>query len=376
MTNEELTVKLLDKIGWDYDKILNPGHYKNTKDLFAGDLILAIFNTSSTEEALNTLNTPYKTFITISERFLKPLFGKLNGGGETWRFRFLHELELKECQECGRMLSYTSYHKDASNSRGITYICKDCRVSINASNYKKESCKESHKRSYLKHRSDIKARNALYRSQRELRKPPWSNELELAVIYKNCPEGMQVDHIIPLKGDLVSGLHVPDNLQYLSAEDNIRKSNSFDIEKFNNNEIWYKLNSPALSIRDKLDPLRIKIKRFKLSLINCLNCGKEFKPAKFEQSYCSKSCAGKHLNPSKESIEGYTKEFIESLIWEMPFTKGSKVVNLSDNGLRKMAIRLQCTMPPSHFHVKTKEYKDRIKKELGIKEYWGNGEIG
>lgn len=41
-------------------------------------------------------------------------------------------------------------------------------------------------------------------------------------IYKNCPEGHEVDHIFPLsKG----GLHHEDNLQYLTKEDNRKKSN-------------------------------------------------------------------------------------------------------------------------------------------------------
>ncbi|MBK7380691.1 MAG: hypothetical protein IPJ03_17170 [Ignavibacteriales bacterium] len=50
---------------------------------------------------------------------------------------------------------------------------------------------------------------------------------EILEIYEKCPDGFHVDHQIPIKGKLVCGLHVPWNLQYLTAEDNIKKGNSY-----------------------------------------------------------------------------------------------------------------------------------------------------
>lgn len=59
--------------------------------------------------------------------------------------------------------------------------------------------------------------------------PKWADLKAIREFYKNCPKGHHVDHIVPIKGKYVTGLHVLENLQYLPAVENLKKSNKFQI---------------------------------------------------------------------------------------------------------------------------------------------------
>ena len=81
--------------------------------------------------------------------------------------------------------------------------------------------------------------NAKRRAAKLNRTPGWLTEEDLGKIkefYKEAQkrkeetgEAWHVDHIIPLQGENISGLHVPDNLQVIRATENKSKYNRYEI---------------------------------------------------------------------------------------------------------------------------------------------------
>jgi hypothetical protein len=58
--------------------------------------------------------------------------------------------------------------------------------------------------------------------------PSWAELDRIAALYAEAArEGLQVDHIIPLRHPEVCGLHVMANLQKLTALENVTKNNTF-----------------------------------------------------------------------------------------------------------------------------------------------------
>ena len=102
-----------------------------------------------------------------------------------------------------------------------------------------ERIKEIHNK---RNRANPARRNLLtanYRSAKDNRTPAWLTEVDyerIANVYKLATlqskitgTTWHVDHIIPLRGKYVSGLHVPSNLQAIPGVDNVRKNNSYGI---------------------------------------------------------------------------------------------------------------------------------------------------
>lgn len=188
-------------------------------------------------------------------------------------------LEGKLCPKCNTTLPISQFYVDRHSKDGRTAYCKSCRNA--AVNKYREENRDSHnayrreyaksnpqvirlqsKRAYLRHREQmlasatkhyhenkvsisIKRRehrqahpekfNAWTRDRLALklkRKPKWANDelvlrkYQLAQVMTNRT-GIQhvVDHVYPLKGALVSGLHTEANLMVVSADYNLRKSN-------------------------------------------------------------------------------------------------------------------------------------------------------
>jgi hypothetical protein len=83
---------------------------------------------------------------------------------------------------------------------------------------------------YAKDHPDWKrAVTAKRRAQKLKAIPPWADMKKIQAFYTEAKKaGLVVDHIIPLQGKLVSGLHVETNLQLLTASENSKKHNKFD----------------------------------------------------------------------------------------------------------------------------------------------------
>ena len=175
----------------------------------------------------------------------------------------------KVCPRCDTEKTSKDFYRVPSRKDNLDSHCKVCKSELNKAyresnpektklrwkewssnnkerllNSKKEyrdTNKEQVRLSQKKYRENNKhkvlSKNAKRRADKLERTPDWLTKEHLEEIEnfywlaKDLEqingEPYHVDHIVPLKGVNVSGLHVPWNLQVLPAEHNLKKGNSF-----------------------------------------------------------------------------------------------------------------------------------------------------
>jgi len=120
-------------------------------------------------------------------------------------------------------------HGDPSvdNTKRVAPICKECGKPTKKG-AARDLCLACYTRWYYGQNLKVeRARRNMRRSRMKLATPPWADRKAMHAFYTACPPGHEVDHVLPLKGRRVSGLHVLENLQYLAIEANRSKLNRF-----------------------------------------------------------------------------------------------------------------------------------------------------
>lgn len=104
----------------------------------------------------------------------------------------------------------------------------------------RERVKEIQQKWDKNNRASRNAKNARYVASKLQRTPNWLTEFDhihIKALYqlaamRTCESGFpwHVDHIIPLRGKNVSGLHIPSNMRVIPGKENVRKNNAYSVE--------------------------------------------------------------------------------------------------------------------------------------------------
>lgn len=202
------TTEILQKLELDPNLILKK-KIRGLQGITGAQLVDSLISTSSIDEAAKTLgytSSPVKQAIRgyllpkFEERSRKFWEGRKKGT-TMWETTLLALIGKAKCSSCNDICLVEDMASDISKTIKVGSYCRKCRKGI----------------------------DTLRKERVFLRVPRWSQLDKIQEFYFNCPEGYHVDHIIPLQGKLVSGLHVIENLQYLTAKDNKEKSNKYII---------------------------------------------------------------------------------------------------------------------------------------------------
>jgi 5-methylcytosine-specific restriction endonuclease McrA len=138
--------------------------------------------------------------------------------------------EKKNNKFCSRSCSATFNNTAAPKRIAKLYKCVVCETEFkNKSKYCSNKCFDFGRRKYKTKeeqaeaiRKKVREVSAHYRASVRNQTPPDADRKAIKEFYDNCPEGYEVDHIIPISKN---GMHTLSNLQYLTIRENRQKSN-------------------------------------------------------------------------------------------------------------------------------------------------------
>lgn len=193
---------------------------------------------------------------------------------------------MKVCNTCNQEKELAEFYKRVESPDGYRNDCKSCRIAKTHKNYyanhslSKQKHRDRHAKKvaenpnwyaehyeankkklqkysavgYIKHREKrllavkewvsnnvgkANANKKAYKVAKLQRTPKWVGSEELWLIQEAYDLAVQrtkllgfswhVDHIVPLQGALVSGLHTIGNLQVIPGVENMSKSNKFEL---------------------------------------------------------------------------------------------------------------------------------------------------
>lgn len=145
------------------------------------------------------------------------------------------------CSSCQKEKPESSFYRNAQRRTGRDHYCIDCRKAYTKRWSKTpagEECRRLNRRNfYLSNRDYELSKSRQWRKGVRQGTPSWLTEThhrQIEYIYaqaRDCRfvtgEPYEVDHIVPIRGEHICGLHVPWNLQVLPADLNRAKSNVF-----------------------------------------------------------------------------------------------------------------------------------------------------
>lgn len=153
-----------------------------------------------------------------NKKVLKPLTKDLNC--KTCNKVYHGKRNSKYCSlDCRPKIKYKQMKRPYKKRQPYRKNCKGCGKEFTGFK-NKLYCRENCSPSYL---STKRYRRSIERCKHQKISKTFKDEIKF--IYDNRPPGYHVDHIMPLKHKLHCGLHVPWNLQYLPAKENIKKGN-------------------------------------------------------------------------------------------------------------------------------------------------------